>query len=146
MGQSLQAGGNHKETVSWEHKEILSGADHKISKIKLHYNSIIIGIQVSYIISPYNLIKTSPIHMGTASRSQNLKEHEVTFNDDEFLLEVFGRSGAAIDQIGFTTTKSSYSVIGGYGGSPFSLKASAGSYIQHRRWGGTKPGLYSTDG
>lgn len=67
--------------------------------------------------------------MGTASRSQNLKEHEVTFNDDEFLLEVFGRSGAAIDQIGFTTTKSSYSVIGGYGGSPFSLKASAGSYI-----------------
>ena len=40
MGQTLKAGLSHKDTISWEDKEIAAGASHKISKIKLEISPI----------------------------------------------------------------------------------------------------------
>jgi len=37
-------------------------------------------------------------------------------DDDEFLIEIFGRKGLVLDKIGFKTTKNRQKEIGGLGG------------------------------
>jgi hypothetical protein len=128
MGQTLKAGVSNQESASWEDKEILSEKEHKISKIKFFYDSIVAGIQISYIVAPNNETKIGKLHIGRASRLC-LKEQEITLDDDEFVLEVFGKWKNSIIQIGIRSNKKTYEGLGGNEGEPFSLKASLGNHL-----------------
>ena len=131
MGQKFAAGKNHSfVTKAWDDGKYLTYADHKISKIKLIYDHVIFGIQVFYRVAPHNLTEMCPLHLGHLVGNYKVKEKEVLFEDDEYLIEVYGRYGEAIDQIGFKSNKGDLGRTGGDGGSTtFSLKADPDYYF-----------------
>jgi len=51
------------------------------------------------------------------------------FDDDEYIIEIVGRSGWGIDKIGFKTNKNEPKFLGGEGGGPFTVKAPEGFHF-----------------
>lgn len=93
----------------------------KIKQVKVRSGARVDRLEVTYA-GPQG----SPV---TYSHGGNGGDDHPAFilNDDEFITEVSGRSGARLDQIQFTLNTGRKSIAyGGGGGSPFSLKSADG--------------------
>ena len=95
----------------------------KVSKIEITFipNGYVKGIQFTYkTLSDKKEIKGN--NMTTYKGKSKIQKTVFDLKDDEFIIEIFGRKGAIIDNIGFKTNLGRSLSGGGNGGGPFSIK------------------------
>ena len=98
----------------WSDEQLLGQRVFKPQKITIRHGGMIDSMQVTYT-NAQNQVVVAPDHGG-----QGGKEEVIQFETDEFINEVFGHHGKAINQIGFGTNKGKrYGPYGGKGGMQF---------------------------
>ena len=102
---------------------------------------MVMGISVSYIDLTTRECFQSSLHLNQDECSEKPKVNTFNFDYDEFIIEIYGNSGDAIDAIGFVTNKGNSYFAGGGGGSKYSLKAPEGHHFGYFKGGfGGYPG------
>lgn len=98
---------------------------HKVSHFKIwrKIDQYIVGVQFKYT-TQQNCIITGHLMKEEIPDNQCVVL-ESDLDQDEYIVEIFGRKGLHIDKLGFRTTKDREFVIGGEGGGPFSIKCPA---------------------
>jgi len=129
-------GKNHPDTVQFDDAILFSkfpGAPHKIKELVVLHNDKIVGLQAVYWIYGYNQIVAGPQNFG--KEPIGAKTDVIKFEDNEYIVEIFGRNGDVYDHFGIRTTAGRSWEFGGSGGNPFSLKAPYGKHFNGLRGG-----------
>ena len=138
--EAIKLGKEHKDTKRFDHSNLALNS--KISKIKIYHDEkIIMGMKITYTDLTTGKCRKSDFPLEKDKKHQTKK---ITFDINEYIIEVVGRSGLALDAIGFITNQESKELVGGKGGVPFSHKAKKGFHIGFFKggFGGFTPGCY----
>lgn len=147
FSESFRCGKQHPDTVYFSDEDIFSqygGKPHKIQQIVIaHSGNNVLGLQAVYNLTGTNQAIKGKENFGREVGS-NAKFETINFNDDEYLIEIFGRHGDIYDRIGFRTSTGNSYEFGGFGGNPFTIKAPSGKHFNILR-GGLGGHIHFTD-
>ena len=130
-------GKNHPDTVQFDDGLLFAkypGAPHKIKElVVVHTQTNVVGLQAVYYIYGYNQTVAGPQNFG--KEVYGAKTDVIKLEDNEFIVEIFGKNGDVYDHFGFRTTTGRSFEFGGSGGNPFSLKVPYGKHFSGLRGG-----------
>jgi len=110
------------------------GAPHKIKElVVVHTANNVVGLQAVYYIYGYNQTVAGPQNFG--KEVAGAQTTVIKLEDNEFIVELFGRNGDVYDHLGFKTTAGRSWEFGGSGGNPFSLRVPYGKHFSGLRGG-----------
>lgn len=130
---SIRIGSRYPDTVYVDDRRLQNehSTKQKIKSIRiLHNDSLVHGLEFVYT-NGYNTIETSSgPHIGKDVYGYKSNEIMVQLEDDEFVVQISGRSGGYIDYIAFVTSKGKRIEGGGAkGGEPFTHQAIHGNHF-----------------
>lgn len=130
---AIRVGSRYPDTVYVDDRKLQNehSSKQKIKSIRiLHNDSLIHGLEVVYT-NGYNTIETtSGAHVGKDVYGYKSNEILIELDDDEFVIQISGRSGGFIDHLAFLTSKGKRIEGGGArGGEPFRFQATQGHHF-----------------
>eukprot|EP01015_Nassula_variabilis_P012295 TRINITY_DN1997_c0_g3_i1.p2 TRINITY_DN1997_c0_g3~~TRINITY_DN1997_c0_g3_i1.p2 ORF type:complete len:158 (+),score=31.38 TRINITY_DN1997_c0_g3_i1:65-538(+) len=124
FGTVRQQGKKHADSikVTKDTDSVVRGQhNYKVSQIRLHTNQyFVVGLQFCYKLNDGREVVGNA---ALASNRMGAREESVYLDNDEFILEVYGRSDQYINYLGFRTNKGRRIEGGGPGGNLFQYEA-----------------------
>ena len=135
--ENFLQGRTHADTKPFDDGALFSkypDSPHKIKELTVvHTPNNIVGLQATYWIYGSKELVSGPENFG--KEVAGAKTDTIKLEDNEFLIEIFGRNGDIFDHLGFRTSAGRSWEFGGSGGNPFALKVPYGKHFSGLRGG-----------